>query len=57
MPTYREDWAFRTTYNYADRYFIEYNGAYNGSEKFSPENRFAFSIQELSVGWLVRSLL
>lgn len=44
MPTYREDWAFRTTYNYADRYFIEYNGAYNGSE-IQSENRFAFSIR------------
>ena len=42
MPAYREDWAFRTTYNWADRYFVEYNGAYNGSEKFSPKNRFAF---------------
>ena len=52
MPTYREDWAFRTTYNYADRYFIEYNGAYNGSEKFSPENRFAF-FNSGAIGWMV----
>ena len=42
MPTYREDWAFRATYSYAGRYNIEYNGAYNGSEKFSKDNRFAF---------------
>lgn len=35
IPNYRGDWAFRTTYNYADKYFFEYNGAYNGSEKFS----------------------
>lgn len=52
MPTYREDWAFRTTYNYADRYFIEYNGAYNGSEKFSPENRFAF-FNSGAIGWMI----
>ena len=42
IPNRREDWAFRTTYNYANKYFFEYNGAYNGSEKFSPEYRFAF---------------
>ena len=52
MPTYREDWAFRTTYNWADRYFIEYNGAYNGSEKFSKENRFAF-FNSGAIGWMV----
>ena len=52
MPTYREDWAFRVTYNYADRYFIEYNGAYNGSEKFSPENRFAF-FNSGAIGWMI----
>lgn len=52
IPSYREDWAFRTTYNYADRYFIEYNGAYNGSEKFSKENRFAF-FNSGAIGWMV----
>lgn len=52
MPTYREDWAFRTTYSYANRYFVEYNGAYNGSEKFSPENRFAF-FNSGALGWMV----
>ncbi len=38
----REEWAFRATYNYKGRYSIEYNGCYNGSEKFSPKHRFAF---------------
>jgi TonB-linked SusC/RagA family outer membrane protein len=42
IPNYREDWVFRTTYNYSGKYMLEYNGAYNGSEKFAPENRFAF---------------
>lgn len=49
---YREDWAFRATYNYAGRYFAEYNGAYNGSEKFSKDNRFAF-FNSGALGWLV----
>jgi TonB-dependent SusC/RagA subfamily outer membrane receptor len=39
---YREDWVFRVTYNYAMKYFLEINGAYNGSEKFGDNNRFAF---------------
>lgn len=52
IPSYREDWAFRTTYNYADRYFFEYNGAYNGSEKFSSENRFAF-FNSGAIGWMI----
>ncbi len=52
IPTYREDWAFRTTYNYAGKYFVEYNGAYNGSEKFSKDNRFAF-FNSGAIGWTI----
>ncbi len=52
MPIYREDWAFRATYNYADKYFVEYNGAYNGSDKFSKENRFAF-FNSGAIGWMI----
>lgn len=52
IPTYREDWAFRVTYDWNNRYFIEYNGAYNGSEKFAPENRFAF-FNSGALGWMV----
>lgn len=52
IPNYREDWAFRGTYDYANKYFLEYNGAYNGSEKFSPENRFAF-FNSGAIGWMI----
>ncbi len=52
LPFYRENWVFRTTYDYAKRYMLEYNGAYNGSEKFAKENRFAF-FQSGAVGWMV----
>ncbi len=51
IPHYREDWAFRATYNYNGLYFVEYNGAYNGSEKFSKDNRFAF-FNSGAIGWL-----
>jgi len=51
LPIYRENWVFRTTYDYARRYMLEYNGAYNGSEKFSPDYRFAF-FQSGALGWM-----
>ena len=52
LPFYRENWVFRTTYDYASRYMLEYNGAYNGSEKFSSDYRFAF-FQSGAVGWML----
>lgn len=52
IPSYREDWAFRATYAYANRYFLEYNGAYNGSEKFASKNRFAF-FNSGAIGWML----
>jgi TonB-linked SusC/RagA family outer membrane protein len=52
IPSFREDWVFRTTYSYGGRYHLEYNGAYNGSEKFSSENRFAF-FNSGALGWTI----
>ncbi|WP_163713581.1 SusC/RagA family TonB-linked outer membrane protein [Mangrovibacterium lignilyticum] len=52
IPSYREDWAFRTTYNYASKYFLEYNGAYNGSEKFDTKYRFGF-FNSGAIGWMI----
>lgn len=51
-PFLRENWVFRATYNYLNRYFVEYNGAYNGSEIFSKDNRFAF-FNSGAIGWMV----
>ncbi len=48
----REDWVFRTTYNLKSKYFAEFNGAYNGSQKFSPANRFAFFCSG-ALGWMI----
>src|SRR5690606_25752864 len=50
VPSYREVWVFRATYDYKNKYMIEYNGAYNGSEAFSPEYRFAF-FSSGGLGW------
>ena len=48
----REDWVFRTTYDLMSKYFVEFNGAYNGSQKFSPYNRFVFFASG-ALGWMI----
>ncbi|MBQ4408378.1 MAG: TonB-dependent receptor [Bacteroidales bacterium] len=52
IPRLRENWCFRVTYNWNNRYFLEYNGAYNGSEKFADANRFAF-FNSGALGWTI----
>jgi TonB-linked SusC/RagA family outer membrane protein len=42
----------RGTYNYDNRYFAEYDMGYNGSEQFSPTNRFGY-FPAYSVGWVL----
>lgn len=49
---FREDWVFRTTYDYDSRYLFEVNGAYNGSEQFGPGYRFDF-FPSLALGWYI----
>ncbi len=51
-PSKREDWVGRFTYNFDQRYFLELNGAYNGSEKFGPEYRFDF-FPSVAAGWVI----
>lgn len=52
FKNYREDWVFRTTYDYDARYLFEMNGAYNGSEQFGPGYRFDF-FPSVALGWYV----
>lgn len=52
VPHFREDWVFRTTYSYKNKYTIEYNGAYNGSEQFAAGNRFAY-FSSGGVNWVI----
>jgi hypothetical protein len=52
FPSYREDWVGRITYGYDKRYLMEFNGAYNGSEKFSSKYRFGF-FPSMAFGWVV----
>lgn len=44
--------AARATYSYDDRYLLELNAGYNGSENFDPENRFGF-FPAVGGGWVV----
>ena len=48
----RENWVFRTTYNFDDRFTIEYSGVYNGSERFAADYRFAF-FSSGGVSWAI----
>lgn len=52
FKNYREDWVFRTTYDYDSKYLFEMNGAYNGSEQFGPGYRFDF-FPSVAIGWYV----
>ncbi len=52
FTNYREDWVGRVTYNFDRRYFLEFNGAYNGSEKFGKQYRFGF-FPSLAGGWML----
>lgn len=44
--------AGRATYSYDERYFLEANFGYNGSELFAPANRFGF-FPAFGLGWVV----
>ncbi|UMB54129.1 TonB-dependent receptor [Lutibacter sp. A64] len=52
FPTFRENWVARATYDYDNRYFLDINGAYNGSEKFGPGFRFDL-FPSAAAGWTV----
>lgn len=44
----------RVTYNYADKYYAEFNAAYNGSENFPVGLKYGF-FPAVSAGWTVSS--
>ncbi|MDR1171155.1 MAG: TonB-dependent receptor [Bacteroidales bacterium] len=54
VPYRHQGIAGRVTYGYHDRYFLESNFGYNGSENFSPGKRFGF-FPSIALGWLVSS--
>ena len=52
VPYRRQGIAGRMSYNYAQRYFAEFNFGYNGSEQFPKGKRFGF-FPSLSLGYLI----
>jgi TonB-linked SusC/RagA family outer membrane protein len=44
--------AGRVSYNYQNKYFVEFNAGYNGSERFSENNRFGF-FPTIGGSWMV----
>ena len=52
LPYRHQGIAGRITYNYDNRYFVEGNFGYNGSENFSPNHRFGF-FPSIAVGYVV----
>lgn len=43
--------AGKAAYSYDDRYFMEFNFGYNGSELFAPENRYGF-FPAIGLAWV-----
>lgn len=52
LPSRNIGYAGRFTYGYDSKYFAEFNFGYNGSERFSKENRFGF-FPSVGAGWTV----
>lgn len=52
LPYKQQGLAARLTYSWNDRYFLEGNLGYNGSENFSPGKRFGV-FPAIGVGWAV----
>ncbi len=52
FPSFFEDWVGRATYDYNKTYFLEINGANNGSEKFGPGYRFKL-FPSVAGGWMI----
>ncbi len=51
LPYVHQGIAGRVTYSYGDRYFLEGNFGYNGSENFAEGHRFGF-FPSVALGWI-----
>lgn len=52
LPYRKQGIAYRATYAYNDRYMLEFNMGYNGSENFPKGQRFGF-FPAAAAGWLL----
>lgn len=54
LPNRNQGYSGRITYDYANRYLLEFNFGYNGSERLASGTRFEF-FPAASIGWVVSS--
>jgi TonB-linked SusC/RagA family outer membrane protein len=52
FPYYNEGLVGRVTYDYSNKYLLEVNIGYTGSERFAPGNRFGF-FPSGAIGWVI----
>ncbi len=52
LPYRRQGLAGRLSYNYSNKYLLEFNAGYNGSENFPKGKRYGF-FPSVSAGWVV----
>ncbi|WP_129714348.1 TonB-dependent receptor [Pedobacter sp. SYP-B3415] len=52
IPYRLQGLAARATYSYDNKYYVEFNGGYNGSENFAPDKRYGF-FPAIGVGYIV----
>lgn len=52
LPFREQGLAGRATYNFGQRYFVEANFGYNGSENFKKGHRFGF-FPSVAIGWTI----
>ena len=52
IPYNNQSLAGRATYTYADKYLLEFDAGYTGSENFEPGKKFGF-FPAVSAGWVI----
>lgn len=52
IPNRNQGYSGRLTYDYANRYLVEFNFGYNGSERLAKDDRFEF-FPAASIGWVI----
>lgn len=52
LPNRNQGFSGRFTYDYGQRYLVEFNFGYNGTERLAKEDRFGF-FPAVSLGWVV----
>lgn len=54
LPNRNQGYSGRLTYDYSNKYLVEFNFGYNGSERLAKDDRFEF-FPAASLGWVVSS--